>query len=112
MTVEFVFRALDKIDEAEFERELSQVSVLENMLTEDGALIVKFWFHLTEEQQKKLSFTELCNLFSLVLQGERPMSRDNNTLGRLGADVDDFKRKQGHATGVNAGRCSAEVAHN
>lgn len=31
------------------------------------------WESLTEEQQKKLSFTELCNLFSLVLQGERPL---------------------------------------
>ena len=29
--------------------------------------------NLTEAQQKKLSFTELCNFFSLVLQGERPL---------------------------------------
>ncbi len=28
---------------------------------------------LTEAQQKKLSFMELCNFFSLVLQGERPL---------------------------------------
>lgn len=28
---------------------------------------------LTESQQKKLSLTELCNFFSLVLQGERPL---------------------------------------
>jgi hypothetical protein len=28
---------------------------------------------LSEAQQKKLSFTELCNFFSLVLQGERPL---------------------------------------
>ncbi len=28
---------------------------------------------LTEAQQQKLSFTELCNFFSLVLQGERPL---------------------------------------
>ena len=32
-----------------------------------------FYETLTEEQQKKLSFTELCNFFSLVLQGERPL---------------------------------------
>lgn len=32
-----------------------------------------FYDGLTEEQQKKLSFTELCNFFSLVLQGERPL---------------------------------------
>ena len=28
---------------------------------------------LTDAQQKKLSFTETCNFFSLVLQGERPL---------------------------------------
>lgn len=28
---------------------------------------------LTVEQQKRLSFTEICNFFSLVLQGERPL---------------------------------------
>ena len=28
---------------------------------------------LTEAQQKRLSWTELCNFFSLVLQGERPL---------------------------------------
>ncbi len=28
---------------------------------------------LSEAQRKKLSFTELCNFFSLVLQGERPL---------------------------------------
>jgi len=28
---------------------------------------------LTEAQQKKLSFTEICNCLSLVLQGERPL---------------------------------------
>ncbi len=29
--------------------------------------------NLSEAEQKKLSFTELCNFFSLVLQGERPL---------------------------------------
>jgi hypothetical protein len=32
-----------------------------------------YYDNLSEEQQKKLSFTELCNFFSLVLQGERPL---------------------------------------
>ena len=32
-----------------------------------------YWESLTEAQQKKLSFTEICNFFSLVLQGERPL---------------------------------------
>ena len=32
-----------------------------------------YYDSLSEAQQKKLSFTELCNFFSLVLQGERPL---------------------------------------
>ncbi|MCR9258162.1 MAG: diiron oxygenase [Pseudomonadaceae bacterium] len=33
----------------------------------------EYFDSLSEAQQKKLSFTELCNFFSLVLQGERPL---------------------------------------
>ena len=33
----------------------------------------KYYESLTELQQQKLSFAELCNFFSLVLQGERPL---------------------------------------
>lgn len=32
-----------------------------------------FYDQLSEQQQQRLSFTELCNFFSLVLQGERPL---------------------------------------
>lgn len=32
-----------------------------------------FYNSLSEAEQKKLSFTEICNFFSLVLQGERPL---------------------------------------
>ena len=32
-----------------------------------------FYDELTEAHKKRLSFTELCNFFSLVLQGERPL---------------------------------------
>jgi polyphosphate kinase 2 (PPK2 family) len=42
-----------KIDAAEFDRELNRISELEQMLTDDGTLIVKFWFHLAQEDQQK-----------------------------------------------------------
>ncbi|EEG10390.1 polyphosphate:AMP phosphotransferase [Pseudogulbenkiania ferrooxidans] len=36
-----------------FDRQISEVQRLEHMLANDGTLIIKFWFHLTREQQKK-----------------------------------------------------------
>ena len=48
--IERVFRNRSR---AEFERELDQISEFEQLLTNDGALIVKFWFHLTKKTQQK-----------------------------------------------------------
>ncbi len=45
-------RALGKTDAPEFGRELSRINEFERALTEDGALIVKFWFHLSKEAQQ------------------------------------------------------------
>ena len=42
-----------KIDTAEFEKQLQGINKLEHMLTKDKALIVKFWFHLSEKAQEK-----------------------------------------------------------
>ena len=42
-----------RIDEAAFDRELTRIASFERMLTDDGALIVKFWFHLSKETQRK-----------------------------------------------------------
>lgn len=39
--------------EAELEAELARIAEYERMLTADGALIIKFWFHLDEKEQKK-----------------------------------------------------------
>ncbi len=44
---------LGKIDQARFERELLSVVRLERMLAVDHALILKFWLHITKEQQAR-----------------------------------------------------------
>ncbi len=46
-----VDRVFNKIEDAEFETELSRIVELENTLTRDGALVIKFWFHLTKDDQ-------------------------------------------------------------
>ena len=45
-----VFRDLNR---AEFESELDQISEFERLLTTDGALIIKFWFHISKKAQQK-----------------------------------------------------------
>jgi polyphosphate:AMP phosphotransferase len=46
-------RFKDLCNDAELDAELNRIVNFERMLIQDGALIVKFWFHLTEQQQKK-----------------------------------------------------------
>jgi polyphosphate:AMP phosphotransferase len=45
-------RILETIDDAEFERELEAINRFELMLANEGALVLKFWFHLSSAQQK------------------------------------------------------------
>lgn len=40
-------------DDAALDAELNRIVDFERMLTHDGALVVKFWFHLSEEDQKR-----------------------------------------------------------
>ncbi len=40
-------------DDAELDAELARITNFERMLTEDNALILKFWFHLPKAEQKK-----------------------------------------------------------
>ncbi|RCX28384.1 polyphosphate:AMP phosphotransferase [Thioalbus denitrificans] len=46
-------RAYGSIDEADFDERLDRVINFENALADDGALIIKFWMHLSREAQKK-----------------------------------------------------------
>lgn len=46
-------RVLGKCTDAELDAELSRIVDFERMLTLDGALVIKFWFHLSEVEQKR-----------------------------------------------------------
>ena len=40
-------------NESEFDLQLKRIADFERTLTEDGALIIKFWFHMSRKDQKK-----------------------------------------------------------
>lgn len=46
-------RMLGVVKRGEFEAELERINSLERMLSADGALIVKFWLHISKAAQKK-----------------------------------------------------------
>ena len=46
-------RILGKSSEAGFEQELDRIKRFESMLASEGALILKFWLHLSKDEQKK-----------------------------------------------------------
>ncbi len=46
-------RVRDRCSDVELDRELHRIHDFERMLVDDGVLIVKFWFHLSKEEQKK-----------------------------------------------------------
>ena len=48
-----VQRVLGEIDEGRFAREIDEIQHLEQMLCDEGVLLLKYWFHLSKEQQKK-----------------------------------------------------------
>lgn len=51
-------RVSGSLESAPMDRELGRIAALEQMLVEDGALVVKFWFHLSRKAQRK-RFREL-----------------------------------------------------
>ncbi len=46
-------RALDGAKQARFEQRLQRIAQFERMLADDGALILKFWLHLSHKEQGK-----------------------------------------------------------
>ncbi|HUR40143.1 MAG TPA: polyphosphate:AMP phosphotransferase [Verrucomicrobiae bacterium] len=48
-----VARVKKKLGRGAFERELASIATLERMLTDDGALLVKLWFHVSRKEQKR-----------------------------------------------------------
>lgn len=52
-TKPIIDRVYDQIDEAEFERRLQEIVELERLLTFDKVIVIKLWFHLTQDKVKK-----------------------------------------------------------
>jgi polyphosphate:AMP phosphotransferase len=48
-----VDRVFRRISSSEFDKRIAEIMRFEQMLADEGALILKFWFHLTKKQQKK-----------------------------------------------------------
>ncbi|MDH3288988.1 MAG: hypothetical protein OEP48_14875 [Betaproteobacteria bacterium] len=52
-TEPIIDRVLGRISAARFQRHVSEIQRLEKMLCDEGVLLLKFWFHLSKQQQKK-----------------------------------------------------------
>jgi len=52
-TEPLVRRAYGKLDAAELDRELIRIAFFEQTLADDGALLLKFWLHLSKKAQRK-----------------------------------------------------------
>jgi polyphosphate:AMP phosphotransferase len=58
-TAPIIDMALGRTSQAEFESEMDRIGEFERLLSNDGALIIKFWFHLSKKvQQKRLKQDE------------------------------------------------------
>jgi len=52
-TAPIVDRVYKRTDNAGLEKSIEEIKRFEKMLADEGALILKFWFHLSKKQQKK-----------------------------------------------------------
>ena len=52
-TMPILQRVMGEIDEAAFTHEIGDIQRLEKMLCDEGVLLLKYWFHLSKDQQKK-----------------------------------------------------------
>ena len=52
-TQPIIDRVCDRIDTAEFEARLQEIVELERMLTADGTVLIKLWFHLAKDKVRK-----------------------------------------------------------
>ncbi len=52
-TLPIVQRVTGELGSGAFEGAIAEIQRLEQMLVDEGVLLVKFWFHLSKEQQKK-----------------------------------------------------------
>jgi AMP-polyphosphate phosphotransferase len=52
-TMPIIQRVMGEIDDGEFARQIGEIQRLEQMLCDEGVLLLKYWFHLSREQQKR-----------------------------------------------------------
>jgi polyphosphate:AMP phosphotransferase len=52
-TLPIAQRLMGEIDDGEFARSIGAIRRLEKMLVDEGVLLLKYWFHLSKEQQKQ-----------------------------------------------------------
>ena len=52
-TEPIVKRVMHEIKASELEQEIEEIVRFEKMLTDEGALLIKLWFHLSKERQRK-----------------------------------------------------------
>ena len=52
-TLPIVQRVMGQTDDGEFTRAIGEIQSLERMLCDEGVLLLKYWFHLSKDQQKK-----------------------------------------------------------
>jgi len=52
-TQPIIERVMGRMKAAEYDRRISEIQRLEQMLCDEGVLLLKFWFHLSKKQQKK-----------------------------------------------------------
>jgi len=52
-TAPFLSRVEAKVKESSFDAEMARVAFLEQLLARDGMVIVKFWFHLSKDGQRR-----------------------------------------------------------
>jgi polyphosphate:AMP phosphotransferase len=77
-----VARAAGRIDEGDAQRLLQKVRLFETMLTDEGVLLVKVWFHLSREVQKKRLDDLLDNPLTRWRVGEDDLAQLKNA-GRV-----------------------------
>ncbi len=80
-TQPIIDRAFRRIDATQLEGELQRVNNFEQMLVNDGALIVKFWFHISAKEQAK-------QLRKDIAQGAKSLS--TSLVGRFSKRYEKF----------------------
>ena len=77
--IEYRFKGL--CNDAELDAELNRIVDFERLLAQDGALILKFWFHLSEKEQKKRL---------------KELSRDDRSRWKMLPDKSKFSEQYSH----------------